>query len=360
MDRIFVVIDDSKDDRYVLKRYLKQSNANAKVIEASSSKAGIDVLAQGRADVIFLDYYMPGVDGLSTLVQIKTMLPFVPVIILTGQGDEVVAVSALKNGAADYLKKNNLSPALLHKAVDNAIKSNHLQRQVEEQRIELDRFARVLAHDLKQPSYAVKTMVQLIIQKYSHSLPNEVSDKLHLLVDTSEQMYQLIEALVGYTKLDQKSLTFFAAVNLNKCMGIVLSNLAEKINVSGAQISYDELPKIYAVPSFMVQILQILIDNAIIYCEEVPCIHISATSTVGHWIIDVDDNGIGIPEADRLRAFEPMVRLHDDKGFKGSGLGLATAKRIVDKHNGDISIHSGSKGGALIRFSIAKGSTYDV
>ena len=352
-ERSVLLIDDSEDDRYFYKRLLNKSESKWHISEASCGESGLALLQSLSPDAILLDYSLPGSDGVSTLSVIKEMYPFIPVIMLTGQGNERIAVESLKQGASDYLIKGDLTAFSLEKAVDSAINSASLEQRIATQKHELEQFARVLAHDLKQPANAIRSMADILIKKYQTELPQDAQLKVKLMRDTATQMSELIKALVAYTKLEL-ILPVFESTDVQKCIAIVQATLNNKIEQKNAQISVESMPVIHAIPSFVIQLFQILIDNAMTYCEQAPVITITAKSFEGYWQFCVKDNGIGIPDKEQHRVFDPLVRLHSNDTIKGTGLGLSTAKRIVEKHRGSIQCFSNEKEGVSFKFSITK------
>lgn len=125
-----LLIDDSQDDREMIVRALRQVESwNAEIVETDGGPEGLSQLRQGEFGCVLLDYSLPGNDGLAVLNEIRLHRPDLAVVMITGQGSEQVAVSALKGGASDYVSKSNLSPTLLGEAVDQARDSK--RREIE-------------------------------------------------------------------------------------------------------------------------------------------------------------------------------------------------------------------------------------
>jgi light-regulated signal transduction histidine kinase (bacteriophytochrome) len=136
-----------------------------------------------------------------------------------------------------------------------------------------------------------------------------------------------------------------------------LNNLRIPLEQSGAVVTHDALPELMADPIQLGQLLQNLINNAIkFHREEKPRIHISAERKGKEWVFSVSDNGIGIPAEYHQKVFEMFQRLHDKKGYPGSGIGLATCKKIVERHGGRIWVESERGNGSTFYFTIPDGS----
>lgn len=117
-----LIVDDNPDDRFVFKRLLKQVNGvQWSILESETGADGLELCEKENPDCILLDYILPDIDGLEFLLQLKNRSISVPVIMLTGQGDETIAVLAMKEGARDYLVKDVLTPASLKGTILNCI-----------------------------------------------------------------------------------------------------------------------------------------------------------------------------------------------------------------------------------------------
>ncbi|MBD2438352.1 two-component system response regulator, partial [Nostoc sp. FACHB-110] len=129
-----LLIDDSAVDRYIYRQYLQHDKLNNyEILEFQSTKQAISWCEQHTPDAILLDYLMPDDDGLEFLRQLRENLNNnkSAVIMLTGAGDEMIAVSAMKNGAQDYLVKNHFNPKTLHSAIRHAVERIKLTQQLE-------------------------------------------------------------------------------------------------------------------------------------------------------------------------------------------------------------------------------------
>ena len=126
-----LVIDDSEDDRLLYKRLLRKGDqASYEVIEAGNGEEGLAAIDQAVPACILLDYSLPGHDGIEVLKRIRARHPFMPVVMLTGQGNEKVAVSAMREGAQNYIAKSSLTPADIQHAIEVAIANCALEKRV--------------------------------------------------------------------------------------------------------------------------------------------------------------------------------------------------------------------------------------
>jgi DNA-binding NtrC family response regulator len=139
------IVDDSEIDRFTYRRYLESApNLNWQIVDCESAEEALDLCNRDCPDVILLDYLLPGTNGLELLQDLTQRLGKLPVIImLTGQGNEAVAVEAMKRGAQDYLIKGQLTAQMLVNAVTNALTERKLQAQIDRQKQQRELFAEI-------------------------------------------------------------------------------------------------------------------------------------------------------------------------------------------------------------------------
>lgn len=334
-----LIIDDDEDGRFAFRRFLTQlSGFEANVIEAETGEDGLDKYRSNSFDVVLLDYSLPGISGIDVLEKLKQLDADAPVIMLTGLGDENVAVEVMKLGAVDYLPKDRVSTDSMHRAVTHAIEQTELKRQVRTQRHELETFANVLAHDLKTPLNGVMGFAELLLLKSEETDEyNNIKQEIRFIYQSAHHMNALISSLQQYANggLELEAHEF----DLQEALDQAKNNLATTIAEHKAVIHIDtNIPRIFGCKSQIIQLFQNLIANGIKYCEATtPEIIIRTGDTGDGTVITVKDNGIGIREDQTKDIFTAFSRLHaDQEVYEGTGLGLATCKRIVERHNGRI------------------------
>lgn len=222
---------------------------------------------------------------------------------------------------------------------------------------ELQQFAWVVSHDLKEPLRKIQTFSHLVKDKYLNENAEAVS-YLNRSISSSARMSRLISDLLDYSRLSVKA--HFQPTDLNSLLDDLLSDFDEIILNKQAEIRISKLPIIDTIPSQIRQVFQNLISNALKFSKEgIPPV-INVTSTIiadkhvdaaehyeGQYCkIVIEDNGIGFDEKFLDRIFVIFQRLNNMNSYEGTGIGLAIAKKIMDKHNGVISARSAENRGA--------------
>ena len=201
----------------------------------------------------------------------------------------------------------------------------------------------------------VASYTQLLEKRYKDKLDADANDFIGYAVDGAKRMQQLINDLLTYSRVGTKGKPF----EPTDCMTVfeaAVANLDVSIRESGAEVTSDPLPPVMADEAQLVQLFQNLIDNAVkFHGEEPPRVHVSVEQKGDEWVFSVRDNGIGIEPQYLEHAFRVFQRLHSGK-YRGTGIGLSIAKRIVERHGGRIWLESQPGKGTIVHFTIpAKG-----
>ncbi len=342
-----LLIDDSPEDRFIYINYLKKNNEFSFIVEESASgEEGLEICRSHKPDCLLLDYNLPDMDGLEVLSGLSPIR--FPVIMLTGQGSQQVAVKALKSGAHDYLIKNEITPSLLTQTILSAIKIFKIEKEKQAFSEELKRsnqalgeFAQVASHDLQEPLRKIDFYAEKIWELNHDNMSDQCKNYLSRLQKSTKRMSQFIDDLLSYSKITTQD-NPFKAINLNEVIKLAVSDLETRITKSKAQINVDELPVINGDPTQMYQLFLNLISNGLKFNRSHPPVIDITCKKVGinNWEIQVTDNGIGINNEFKERVFEPFFRLQNRSEFVGSGTGLAICKKLVERHQGVISANS--------------------
>jgi signal transduction histidine kinase len=220
---------------------------------------------------------------------------------------------------------------------------------------DLEQFAYVASHDLQEPLRAVAGFMGLLKKQYHASLPGEASEYIDYAIEGAERMQTLIEGLLAYSRVGRKETTF-SSFNMNEAVDGALLNLQTAVAESGASIIRGDMPFVNADLLQMTQLMQNLIGNSLkFHGQGRPEIFIGSEKKDGKLIFSVRDNGIGIDPKYFDRIFMIFQRLHTRDKYKGTGIGLALCKKIVERHGGSIWVESKPNEGSTFYFSIPSG-----
>lgn len=225
--------------------------------------------------------------------------------------------------------------------------------KLEESNKELERFAHVASHDMKEPLRMIHSYLNLISRKVKKFEDEDLNEFLHYAVDGANRMQNLITEMLKLAQLSKD--TDMKSVDINDVMILVFKNLETIIQEKNAVLKYENLPVVTGNSALLTQLFQNLIGNGIKYNRsEQPMITIRVNETETAYHFEIEDNGIGIKEEDYKRVFEMLTRLNTRTEFEGTGIGLATCKRIVEKHNGRIWVTSEYGEGSNFQFFLQK------
>lgn len=230
----------------------------------------------------------------------------------------------------------------LQNAVDELHRSN----------AELESFASVVSHDIRGPLASIDLAVKLLSTRPAITSDAESSGWLESISSEINQVCDLIQTLLAYGRVGASE------VNLSDCdsesiLARVRQALHAEVENTGAEVTNDPLPVIRADPALLAELFQNLIENGIKYRQSAPPrIYVSARATSEGWLFSVRDNGIGMSREECARVFDPFYRGAAGGCSTGFGLGLATCKRIVDRHGGHIEAQSTPGQGSTFSFVI--------
>jgi len=248
----------------------------------------------------------------------------------------------------DKLKQSNQELLDIQQKLTNTINKLEISNS------ELQQFAYVASHDLKEPLRMVTSFLQLLKQRYKYELDSDANEFIDFAVDGAKRMHNLIEDLLAYSRIMTQGKEF-TNVDMNYVLKQVQINLKVSIDENSALVTHDTLPIVKADESQMIQLMQNLLENSLKYRgEKIPKIHVSAVEEEDEWIFSVNDNGIGINPKHSEKIFMIFKRLHTNQEYAGTGIGLAIIKRIVDRHFGRVWVESELGKGSTFYFTISK------
>jgi light-regulated signal transduction histidine kinase (bacteriophytochrome) len=239
--------------------------------------------------------------------------------------------------------------AVLLSTLKNTYKMERIKaEELARSNADIKAFVHLVSHDLKEPLRVITGFLRLLEKRYKDKLDKNGIDYINFTVDGVKRMEELIKDVLEYSQIGTKDKEF-KRVDCSSVLREAISNLQLTIQENGAVVTHDNLPAVMADSTLLRSIFQNLLGNAIkFHGTEAPRVHISAEKKEGEWVFSVRDNGIGIDRKFLEDIFTPFRRLHTRDEYPGSGIGLASVKKVVEQHGGRIWVES----------EIGKGSTF--
>ena len=238
----------------------------------------------------------------------------------------------------------------MRKRAEIEIKEN--LKQLAESNKELEQFAYITSHDLREPLRMITSFLQLLERRYKDQLDQDANEFIEFAVNGAKRLDNMTNDLLLYSRITSQKREI-APVNIEEVLEEVLINLKVPIEENNAVITHDPLPTINGDAQLMVQLFQNIIGNAIKYHgEETPKIHISDKKEKNQYLFSIKDNGIGMSTKHLERIFTIFQRLHTQEEYEGTGIGLAIAQKIVKQSGGQIWAESELGKGTTFYFTI--------
>ncbi len=406
MNPKILLVDDREDNLLSIATLLEPDGYT--FVKANSGRQALKILlSEYDFAMILMDVKMPNLNGFETaaLIYEREKLKHIPIIFITANnyGEENI-FKGYQSGAVDYIYKP-INPGLLRAKVSVFIdlyrktrmlfaqeqklmiinKSLELEineRKASEEQIkklnrqlleniaslesankDLDRFAFMASHDLQEPLRKIRMFSDRLSSKYKEVLDDDGQTTIVRIQKAAERMQSLITDILSFSKISIQKTTF-AKSDLNLILKDVLADINESIDEKKAEFQIEQLPSLYVSPGLMQPLFHNLITNALKYSRKdvSPVIKIRTEMSEAMNIVNsnepvpkycrilIEDNGIGFEQKYAEEIFGMFKRLHHNKDYEGTGIGLALCKKIVEQHNGFISARS----------SLDKGSTFIV
>ena len=357
-----LLIDDDDLDRLAVKRLLRQTRFDASVDERTDYQSALEPLSRHAYDCVLLDYNLPGHDGLEILSELRLKGDNIPVVALTGQGDEEVAVALMKAGAVDYLNKNTLTAERLERTLRYALaihRAEEDRRQLleREQRARLeaqaanrakDEFLATLSHELRTPLNAILGWSRLLS---SGHLDADTSKRAIETIERNTRLQaQLIEDLLDISRIVTGKLRLeVRAAPIGEMVDAAVSAvqpLADAKRVT-LQVALDDGEEaIVCDPARMQQIIWNLLTNAIKFTPDGGMIRLDVAVDDEKTCINVTDTGMGIDPSFLPYVFD-RFRQQDSASTRahgGLGLGLSIVRHLTALHGGTVKAESQGEG----------------
>ena len=217
---------------------------------------------------------------------------------------------------------------------------------------ELEQFAYVASHDLREPLRKVTSFCQLLAERYAGQLDERADQYIGYAVDGATRMNQLINDLLAFSRVGREAPNLIPTP-LNDIVAAALADLGTAIEESDASVSVGALPTVAVDPTLIRTVFQNLIANAIKFrAEPSPHVEIAAERDGDYWLLSCRDNGIGVAPENADRIFVIFQRLHSRETYPGTGIGLAMCRKIVEHHGGRMWLDTSDADGTRMCFTL--------
>jgi signal transduction histidine kinase len=358
-----LIIDDVEQNRMLAKRIL--APAGYDVVVAASGEEGIEAFREHSPSVVLLDVMMPGMDGFETCARLRS-LPGgsdTPIIFLTALDDTDAHAKAMEVGAEDFLTKPirrtelliRVSSLLRLKKLSSELRAqcelaNRQHDELEKLQKQKEDLTALIVHDLKSPLAVLSLNAQFALE--CRDVPEEVRESLDGMVDSIDTMRRMVMDLLDISRAESGALVLQRVrFDLRSLVDRVASSLGRRVAEKSQRLELHAEPAIVEGDRELLRrVIENLVDNACKYTNAGGVISIETRRTDGSVMLEVIDEGPGIPEEAHARVFEKYVQLGDRRHRSSRGLGLAFCKLAVEAHGGHIWIKDNQPRGA--RFCI--------
>jgi len=361
-----LLIEDNLAEARLLEEFLKQTQSKQfTLVHVKRLGEAVKELNKSTYDVILLDLTLPDSEGLSSLPILISLVPSVPIVVLTNTNDEKLAIEAVRRGAQDYLVKRHVSVDVLVRSLCYAIERKQvletlradnqtLETRVQERTNELvkakeinqfkSEFVSMLSHDIRNPLNTILLAAGLLQNDDDKVTKEKKLSHYQLIRSAIKNMAHLLDEASFIGKADSDKLECeLMVMNLSAfCREIVAENqlAAGEKHVTLIFTVHGELEEALADESLLRHILGNLLNNAIKYSLPSGTVLFELIRQEKTVIFRIQDSGIGIPKEDQKQLFQPFHRADNVGKIPGTGLGLAIVKKCVDRHKGEILVSS--------------------
>ncbi|MFY9911327.1 MAG: hybrid sensor histidine kinase/response regulator [Candidatus Sulfotelmatobacter sp.] len=360
-----LLIEDNPGDADLVRLRLVEGQSPVKVNCVNRLADGLASLSAETPSVVLLDLNLPDSRGAETFRRVMEHSPNVPVVVLSGQDDEALAMKAVHQGVQDYLLKGNLSSKHLERAIRYAVERQALLRALEisqKQKIEFkNQFLSHVSHELRTPLTCIHQYVTLLLDGLAGSLTPDQGDHLKTILKSVNQLHAMIRDMLEAARAESGKMRIEPrCISLGELVYQAIAMLRPSADEKhiGLEVGLDQrLPLLLADPDRVLEVLINLVDNAIKFTPNEGAVMVQANvvdADPGSVYISISDTGRGVsPEAKNL-IFERLYQDPDsvDNNRSGLGLGLFICKEIVRLHEGRIWVSSEPGQGSTFTFTL--------
>jgi signal transduction histidine kinase len=386
-----LIVDDDEVDRMAVRRAIKNAEIQIEVHEAETCADAVRTLKAEPFDCVFLDYRLPDQDGLALVQAVRSEGILSPLIVLTGQGDEQIAVDLMKAGASDYLAKSKISSGRLAQMLRNALRVHQAEQQatlvnqrlkesydllveqhqsLEQQRQQIhqqnlqlthaaelkSRFLATVSHELRTPLNAILGFSQMLLRPSKGQLSDKQTEMVQRIFANGKNLLEMLNEVLDFSRIEANrldlkpesfNLEHLIATTVGEMRSLAVLKhltLATEIHLQNAVVFND--------PVRLRQVLVNLLSNAIKFTDAGKVWVEAKEISPDRLSIAVHDTGIGIAPEHVAYIFEAFRQVDqtDTRKYAGTGLGLAITQTLTQLMGGTITVTT----------QLGQGSTFQI
>lgn len=380
-----LIVDDDDVDRMAVQRALKKAGFNLQITEACDAETASVLTRKEEFDLAFLDYFLPDLDGLSLLKQLRSEGMTVPIIMLTGQSNESTVVDLMKAGAADYLNKSEITAERLKRRTRTALRLHRAEEAARQSALDLEvsnalllkrnqeleqhrqkieaqnhqlmeaarlksEFVATISHELRTPMNSILGFSQVLTRQSHGGLSEYQLNMVQRILTNAEHLMSLITDLLDFSKAEAGRIELQCTpLDLPQLISGVVLDFVQQAEAKGISLVFDNQllnPQFCGDSLRISQIIVNLLSNAIKFTAQgeiqVQLRERPSEQHSGVVEIQVLDSGIGIAPQSQTLIFDTFRQINqsDTRDEGGTGLGLAIVKTLVELMDGSIEVES--------------------
>jgi len=377
-----LMLEDKPANAQLVARVLRAGDL-AFQLECVKTQEQFEHALEHRPDVILSDLVAPSFDSLTALSIARTRCPDVPFILVTGSAEDPMTVEALRRGADAFLTKDHLphwvpklrrslkqaekaaqhhriEQALRERAEENSQSKAELEDLVGKQTKdlqaatkELEAFSYSVSHDLRAPLRHINAFIYLLEKSLRDDISDESRERLQVVASAAEHLGHLVDDLINLSRVGRQELRKIP-VPLDSLVAEAKNHLRDEVAGRNVDWEIGNLPVVHGDPIALRQVFVNLLSNALKYStpRARATIEIGCHASNGETVCFVRDNGVGFNMDHASRLFGVFQRLHSEREFEGTGIGLAIVRRIIQRHGGRVWAEGAIDRGATFFFSL--------
>lgn len=355
--KVLLIEDNPGDARLIQEMLSYSSRTEYELVCRESLNDGLATAEKEEDIVILLDLSLPDSDTEQTFQSITALSADYPVIVLTGNDDDEIALAAVKKGAQDYLIKGTIDSQLLIKSITYAIERHSIKNSLNETIKTKDRFFSIIAHDLRSPLMSLLGFSDMLKSDIETLDKDDIIKFANYMNTAAKGLFKLLDNLLNWAKaqtgnLIVKPIEFNLSNLLNSVITLYKPNFEQKKLI--LETSIDEDLRVYADHSMIETVARNLVSNAIKFTDHGGTITIAAFRHKRKILFQVKDTGMGMNEEmlSKLFQLDDSILREGTDDEPSTGLGLILCKEFIEKNDGTIEVESREGLGTLFTISV--------